>query len=394
MAINSNFSIFHPTILGQFLRTLKYPARPMIADSATAPIGQNIAGTITNGGKTVDVNQMAKPGQSSVKSYSGTYDSAEDPDANKKSLTINKHEYVHYKLDKADLRLSPINFVNNIYLPYYDELLTKIDTDVKTEAAKFNAAFTEGGSSPTVIDNEDITEAKRILKDRAFVKGNLKAFLDSNAEKDLTDLSLFVQANTGADGAELQRDGFLARKFGFDIFIDELGHTQSVGFDADARLAEALSVGEQTDIDIEDGGAAALEDAPAEGEVIFFGTDTGTDQYYVVDSGSTTSLLQLKEAARYAADDEDAIDGVAGSSQFFMESGAISLVTLGMESVLESSPGIMRMVNFDPVNRVNVTVTLEETKSGGEILIEALYGVKNFYPERGVRYIRGSAAKA
>lgn len=394
MAINSNFSIFHPTILGQYLRTLKYPARPLIANSATAPIGQNIEGTLTNGGKTVDVNQMAKPGQSSVKSYSGTYDAAEDPDANKKSLTIDIHEYVHYKLDKADIRLSPINFVQNVFLPFYDELLTKIDSSVKTEAAKFNAAFAEGGASPTVLDNEDITEAKRILKSREYVSNNLVAIIDSNGEKDLTDLSLFVQANTGADGAQLQRNGFLARKFGFDIFIDELGHSQTVGFDADARLAEALSLDEQTDIDIEDGGAAALDTAPAEGEVIFFGTDTGTDQYYVVDSGSTTSLLQLKEGARYTAADQDAIDGVAGTSQFFMESGAISLVSLGMQSVLDDSPGIMRMVNFDPVNRVNTTVTLEETKNGAEILIEFLGGVKNFYPERGVRYIRGSAAKS
>ena len=84
----------------------------------------------------------------------------------------------------------------------------------------------------------------------------------------------------------------------------------------------------------------------------------------------------------------------SGSEQFFYDPEAIALVTAVMQSVDNGNGGVRRAAGFEPMNRVNYTLTVEETKSGADVLIEVLYGTKLYYEDRGVRYVRGTAAKS
>ncbi len=111
--------------------------------------------------------------------------------------------------------------------------------------------------------------------------------------------------------------------------------------------------------------------------------------------------MTLKEPLRAAVANNatinpvDIASGDTGREQFFYDPSALALVTAVMPSVDSGSgSGVRRAAGFEPTNNVNYTLTVEETKSGADILIEVLYGTKVFRPDLGGRYIRGNVAKA
>jgi len=116
-----------------------------------------------------------------------------------------------------------------------------------------------------------------------------------------------------------------------------------------------------------------------------------------VDS-QTATVLTLKEPLRKAVADDATINPVSlastGTNEFFYDPRAISLVTAVMQNIDSGNGGVRRAAGFEPTNRVNYTLTVQETKSGADVLIEVLYGTKLFYPDLGVRYVRGTTAKS
>jgi len=248
------------------------------------------------------------------------------------------------------------------------------------------------------MDTNDLAEARRIMAARKFVSDNMNMIIDPFAEKDLTTLNLFQNANTRGNN-EIQLSGAMAQAYGFNFFVDNNGSDHTPATVTDAVLAATEAIG-QTELTIDNGSGSAATVSLAEGDVVTFGSAKGTDDFYVVES-QTGTVLTLKEPLRKALANNatinpvDIASGDTGREQFFYDPSALALVTAVMPSVDSGSgSGVRRAAGFEPMNNVNYTLTIEETKSGADILIEVLYGTKVFRGDLGGRYIRGNVAKA
>jgi len=397
MAINSNFSIYEPEAFVEVALANQYPDRPMVSKAVTNVAGASIEGLVAARNKTVSITRAVKP-TGSPSAYSGSY-SLGTPDANEEQLVINKHYYSGFSIDKADQKFALPDLVQQHFIPRLHQLIDQINSDIKTEArAAFEVAFADNNTDSTVLDANDLAEARRIMAARKFVSDNMMMVIDPFAEKDLTTLSLFQQANTRGDSG-IQLGGAMGRAYGFDFFIDNEGSSHTVATVTDAVLAADEAVG-QTELTIDDGSGGAATVSLSEGDIVTFGSAKGTDDFYVVES-QTGTVLTLKEPLRAAVANNatinpvDIASGDTGREQFFYDPSALALVTAVMPSVDSGSgSGVRRAAGFEPTNNVNYTLTVEETKSGADILIEVLYGTKVFRPDLGGRYIRGNVAKA
>ena len=397
MAINSNFSIYEPEAFVEVALANQYPDRPMVSKAVTNVAGASIEGLVAARNKTVSITRAVKP-TGSPSSYSGSY-SLGTPDANEEQLVINKHYYSGFSIDKADQKFALPDLVQQHFIPRLHQLIDQINSDIKTEArAAFEVAFADNNTDSTVLSANDLAEARRIMAARKFVSDNMMMVIDPFAEKDLTTLSLFQQANTRGDSG-IQLGGAMGRAYGFDFFIDNQGSNHTVATVTDAVMAADEAVG-QTELTIDDGSGGAATVSLAEGDIVTFGAAKGSDDFYVVQS-QTGTVLTLKEPLRAAVANNatinpvDIASGDTGREQFFYDPSALALVTAVMPSVDSGSgSGVRRAAGFEPSNNVNYTLTVEETKSGADILIEVLYGTKVFRPDLGGRYIRGNVSKA
>lgn len=397
MAINSNFSIYEPEAFVEVALANQYPDRPMVSKAVTNVAGASIEGLVAARNKTVSITRAVKP-TGSPSSYSGSY-SLGTPDANEEQLVINKHYYSGFSIDKADQRFALPDLVQQHFIPRLHQLIDQINSDIKVEARKaFEVAFADNNTDSTVLSANDLAEARRIMAARKFVSDNMMMVIDPFAEKDLTTLSLFQQANTRGDSG-IQLGGAMGRAYGFDFFIDNQGSSHTAATVTDAVIAADEAVG-QTELTIDDGAGGSATVSLAEGDIVTFGSAKGSDDFYVVES-QTGTVLTLKEPLRAAVANNatinpvDIASGDTGREQFFYDPSALALVTAVMPSVDSGSgSGVRRAAGFEPSNNVNYTLTVEETKSGADILIEVLYGTKVFRPDLGGRYIRGNVAKA
>jgi len=400
LAINSNFSIYEPEAWTETFQELYFPNRPIVANAATSVAGANLEGLVANAFDTVKITRATKTTTSDVSDYTQESDySYSEPNASENSLVINKHKFIGFKIDKRDQKFSLPDLVRQHMIPRMNSLMDVINADCKTELLKAEAAFYSMGTDAEVMDDSDLREARRILLERKNInpEEGAIAVIDPTVEADLTGLNIFHNADERGNN-QIQLEGAMARAFGFNFFVDNLGKDHTVATVTDAVVAAAASAGDTT-LTIDNGAGSAATVSLSEGDVVTFGSAKGKDQAYVVQS-QTGTVLTLKEALRDdVADDAtinpvDIASGDTGREQFFYDPIALSLVTAGMSPVDGSTAGgVRRAIGFDPVNNVNYTLSVEETMAGANILLEALYGVKLFYPDLALRFIRGNEVK-
>jgi hypothetical protein len=396
MAINSNFSIYEPEAWVEVALANQYPNRPMVSEAVTNVAGASIEGLVASKNKSVNITRAVKPSGAPT-AYTGSY-SLDTPDASEETLTINKHYYTGFSIDKADQKFALPDLVQQHFVPHLHRLIDQINSDVKVEARKaFEVAFSSKGTDATVMDDNDLAEARRIMASRKFVTDNMIMVIDPFVEKDLTTLNIFQNANTRGNNG-IQLSGAMAQAYGFDFYVDNEGSSHTAATVTNAVVAANEAVG-QTEITIDNGSGSAATVSLSEGDVIYFGSASGSDDFYTVES-QTGTVLTLKEPLRKAVADNatinpvDIASGDTGREQFFYDPSALALVTAVMPSVDSGSgSGVRRAAGFESMNNVNYTLTVEETKSGADILIEMLYGVKVFRPDLGGRFIRGNEAK-
>ena len=401
MAVNSNFDILEPEAWTEVARELPIPRKPMMAQAATSVAGANLEGYVANAFDTVKVPRPIRAELADVETYAANTDpSINDPNVENAVLQIDTHEISSFRINKRDFKFTLVDLVR-MYMPtFLDMHARKINAKLKTEARKFEAAFVDKNTDATVLDDADLREARRILLGRKFVNAEdgFIAVIDPDAEADLTGLGLFHQADQyGARNILL--DGAMGRAMGFDFFVDNLGSAHTAATVTDAVVAANASAGATT-LTIDDGSTGDATLSLNEGDVVYFGSADEPDDYYVVQS-QTATVLTLKEPLRKAVANDatinpvDIASGDAGKEQFFYNPEALALVTAGMESIPNTeNVGIRRAIGFDPTNNMNYTMSMRPTIHGVDVFIETLYGVKNFYPDYGVRYVRGNVSKA
>ena len=156
MAINSNFSIYEPEAWVEVYLANQYPARPMVSKAVTNVAGADIEGLVSARNKQVNITRAVKPAATDVNDYSGSYNTFSTPDSDEESLTINKHKYMQFKIDKADQRFALPDLVEQHFVPRLHALIDSINADVKAEAKKFEAAFADLNTNATILDDADL----------------------------------------------------------------------------------------------------------------------------------------------------------------------------------------------------------------------------------------------
>jgi hypothetical protein len=397
MAINSNFSIYEPEAWVETALANEYPNRPMVSKAVTNVAGASVEGLVAAKNKSVNITRAVKPTGAPTE-YTGSGYTFDTPDASEETLTINKHFYRGFSIDKSDQRFALPDLVQQHFIPRLHNMIDQVNADIKAEARKsFEVAFAAIGTDATVMDDNDLAEARRIMASRKFTTDNLMMVIDPFVEKDLTTLQIFQQADTRGNNG-IQLSGAMARAYGFDFFVDNQGSNHTVATVTDAVVAADEAVG-QTEITIDNGSGSAATVSLSEGDIIYFGSAKGSDDFYTVQS-QTGTVLTLKEPLRAAVADNatinpvDIASGDVGREQFFYDPSALALVTAVMPSVDSGSgAGVRRASGFEPTNGVNYTLTVQETIAGANVMIEFLYGTKVFRPDLGGRFIRGLEAK-
>lgn len=236
---------------------------------------------------------------------------------------------------------------------------------------------------------EDFPDVRKILFDnlnpgspRRFGVG---AALQNLYEKD----SIFVQANTSSDSGELQQEGLLVRKFGFDIFANQnfLGHTQGNM----AATAGALTNGAQiigaTTVPIDD--ATALTGTINKGDSVTFAGDT--TRYAITANtaaAGNAATLPISPALQAALADGVAVTfrqvvsterGVA----FHPEAFALAMVPL---SSMGDGAGARIGTAVDPISGLALrsTIFYDPGTAQNYVRIDALWGRKTIDPQLAV----------
>ena len=395
--INSSFNILEAEAWVDVMQSNEYAMTPMVANAATNVAGADIEGYVSQKFRTVNIATPVKP--SAPVAYTGSDYTIDSPTLTEESLTIDKHYARGFKIDKVDSRFSMPDLVQRFMKPYYQGLLTQINSDVKAEAKKFEAVFADNNTDSTVFDDGDLRTARRIALERKLVDpaSSQIAILDPYAEQDLTGLSIFHKANEFGSTSTL-REGSIGRAFGYDFYLDNSGSSHTPATVTDAVVAAVAAIG-ATSITIDDGSGGAATVSLAEGDKVTFGSAKGVDDFYTVDSQTTTALV-LKEPLRKALADNatinpvDIASGDTGKEIFMYDPSALALVTCALPDLDPSSSGVRLANGYDPINKVNYTISVQKTFKGVEIVMETVYGVKLFRPDLGVTYIRGNVAKA
>ena len=396
MAFNSNFDILEAEAWNALLLANNFPMRPALANANTSIAGVNIEGQVAAKNTVVKIPRAVKP-TDDAKVYAGSGYTPDTPDFTQPELRMEDVLYRNFFVDKWDARSSLPDLISSQVLPRMHNILDLINKSyVKRELNRFKAATVDLNTNPTKMSESDLRQIRKILLGRHFVEDKtLAAVIDPNAQFDLTGESLFQEADKRGNN-DIQLRGAMANAFGFDFMLDNLGAAvDSSSKDGDATVADAVAVGDLT-VTIDDGSGGASDTTLANGDVIYFGTASDPDDWYVVESvNAAKTEITLKEPLRAIVADNAGVTGVSGFAQYFYDPDALALITAIPEaSQVRDASGVTRIPFFEPTNRVNFLISLEGKTAGVDVTIETLVGAKNFYEDRGGRVISGTAAKA
>ena len=96
-------------------------------------------------------------------------------------------------------------------------LAEKMETDMLTMYQEVPNVVT--GADPGVL--AELVTLRKTLNDLDVPKDQRFLALTSEREADFLNITNFLNANEGSDGAATQREGFLGRKYGFDLYENQ-----------------------------------------------------------------------------------------------------------------------------------------------------------------------------
>lgn len=394
MAFNSNFDLLEPAAWNALLLANDFPMKPGVARASGNIAGVDIAGQVAARNKIVKIPRAEKP-TGDAPTYTGSGYTDNTLAFAQPELTMTDVLYRSFTVDKWDQNFALPDLINSAVLPRMHNIIDTINKNfLKPELNKFKVAVANLNTTETVLDTADINFVRRALLERHFVEDKMMtSILTPAGQEDLVNLGLFQDANRRG-GIDVQRTGTMGDAFGFEYVLDNIPF--DVATDAacgNAVVDAAASVG-ATVVSVDNGAGAASDNTLANGDIVFFGTANARNQYYVVESATTTAIT-LKEPLRDAVADNATVTGVSGSCQYFYDQDSIALITaLPVQSEITAASGVTRIPFFEPTNRINFMISIEGDRAGAKVTIETLVGCKNFYESRGARYIRGNTAKA
>lgn len=335
-------------------------------------------------GSTIEVK---KPGGMAAQAMPIT--TATDLDPTSFNITLDQWYGVAFKVGDKESAYTGEKIINDHIAPAMQALAEQIEASAHAMLLEVGNVY--AGAQPAVI--ADLIGLRKSLNDRSVPKANRYLGMTSEREADLLAITNFLNANEGSDGTATQREGFLGRKFGMDLYHDEAAASRvegTVTATGTIALNGAVAKGDTT-LSID--GSTALTGTFKKGDYF---TIAGDSRGYAITADAVCAgnavTVSISPAARQAYSDGAVVtlSPHAGatkeiSAAYQQEWGAIVMAPLSERG---NGRGAEVTTVMDP--RTNLTIRASrwyEPKDAEEwVRFDALWGVKVLDPDRATRW--------
>lgn len=321
-------------------------------------------------------------------------------------MTLDKWREVKFALTDKDLAFTTEKMISDHIAPAAIALAD--DIDQKLIALWDSIPHAVGDSSTTAYTNQtsgttdfrpsSLTRARKKLfnlKAPIADQANMYAMLGGDTEEALLNNSIFGIANgAGTDAVELQRSGFIARKYGFKLFANQnlIASQPAVGSNTNALVFNGAAAAGATTISVD--GLSAATATVSKGTIfsVAHAAPIGTREYVVTATatgvGSAIASLSIYPPLAAAAADNDVTVTVQTNTSaaanivgaYHRDAFAIAMAPL---SEIGNQLGAKMFAVQDPITGAALRARLYYVggSSQVEVALDVLYGVKIINPE-------------
>lgn len=181
-------------------------------------VARDKEGLFTAGKVGDSVTVTVPPAVSDASEFAGTT-SAGDLTETEIDLTLEKHFYKRVDLTTKQKSLELSDFTRLVTVPAIQGIAMSIDKFMLRHMQVFRRNLT-GTVTNRPSTAAHVAAANKALNDLFVVGSGRIALVDTTVESSLTQLNNWSSQDYGADGPSALREGFLARRWGFDFVRD------------------------------------------------------------------------------------------------------------------------------------------------------------------------------
>lgn len=335
-----------------------------------------------------DTIEIRKPGAVPVQAM--PISTASDLTPSKITITLDQWFGSAFKISDKEKAYTGERIVREHIAPAMQSLAENIETAAL--ALYKDVPWQIIGANPAVPS--EVVALRKQMNQNKVPKGQRRLALNFEREEDLLNNATFAQANTSSSGAATQREGEIGRKYGFDLYQNDLlpNHT-TTALALTAPLTNGIAALDATTINVD---GTAVTGSVVPGDIVSF---AGHTQKYAITAAATAAgnaiALSVTPPVGQGLDGRVTIaDGVVPT--FEQTSQGISLAydaqafAIVMADLPETGNGRGAEIATvgDPRTGLSLRVSrwYEPISAEEWVRFDALYGVKTLDGNRAVRY--------
>jgi len=307
------------------------------------------------------------------------------------AMTLDSWQEVRFAVSDQQLAYTQDRIIEDHIRPAAYALATKIDTDLCALYKDVPTIQTLTGGGATVAELV-ATREKMFDNEVDMNVGNLHMMFNGAVEADYLALEAFSQSQgAGNIGVETQRNGYLGRRYGYEIFSNQNvpSHTTGTLADSDGNAALGAAVDKlATSMLINPGVAGSLTGTAEAGDTFSVTTD-GVVYNYAVTAQATASgnavTVSISPPAQVAHADEDVVTLSTASAttteSMAFHRDAFALVMVELPDMANELGARVVSVR-DPRTGLAIRSRLYYDGDNSEVnvALDVLYGVKTLNP--------------
>ena len=292
------------------------------------------------------------------------------------SVQLDKILTVDKKVGSKEMTMNINDFEMQYIMPAMKGLSQKIDTNLAALYKDIPYYVGAAGTTPDALS--DITGCKKILEENKAPRSPRYLILNEDAEEKFLQLDSFAEIDKSNDPA-IMREGFLGRKYGFDIAMDQNVATHTKGTLAGSPLTNSATAG-STSVPINGATAATTL---LHGDIIAI-----AGNYYVVTADVTLAAgagnVSIYPALAADSNDEAVTVFANSVNNLAFHRDAFCLVNRPLEPAMGGAESAT--INMNGLS-VRVTYGYDMTYKRHMLSWDILTGFKTLYPELAVRLL-------
>lgn len=287
-----------------------------------------------------------------------------------KILTVDK------KVGSKEMTMNINDFEIQYIMPAMKGLAQKIDTNLAALYADVPYTIGSAGTTPDALS--DITGVKRTLEENKAPRSPRYLVINEDAEDKFLQLDSFAEIDKSGDAA-IMRDGFLGRKYGFEIAMDQNIVSHTKGTLAGTPLTNSATAG-STSVPVNGATAATTV---LRGDLIAIAGNTYAVTADVTLTGGAGNITIYPALAADSNDEAVTITDSAVNNLGFHRD-AFCLVNRPLEPAMGGAQSAT--INLNGL-AVRVTYGYDMTYKRHMLSWDMLTGFKTIYPELAVRLL-------